>query len=86
MSSYIGYVICLVDTTNKANIINWSLIICKWVTRSVLAAKLYGMANEFDIRIMIKATLEKIFGSIIPLILYTNSKSLYDFLIKLDTI
>ena len=85
MSSKIGYIICLVDVTNKANIIHWSSIKCKKVTRSVLVAKLYGITHRFDIGAVIKAILGKILGSAVPLILYTDSKSLYDCLIKLGT-
>ena len=83
MSSQIGYVICLADVTNKANIIHWSLIKCKRVTRSVLAAELYRMVYGFDIGAVIKATLGKILGSDVLLILCSDSKSLYDYLVKL---
>lgn len=85
-SSQIGFVITLVDDSNKANIIHWSSIKCKRVTRSVLASELYGMAHGFDIGATIKSTVEKILQiDILPLILCTDSKSLFDCLVKLGT-
>lgn len=85
LSSQIGFVICLADSTNKANIIHWSFIKCKRVTRSVLAAELYGMAHGFDLGTVIKATLSRLLQCNIPLILCTDSKSLYDCLVRLKT-
>ena len=79
----IGYVICLANTTNKANIIHLFLIKYKLVICSVLADKLYEMVYGFNIGAVIKTTLEKLLGFATPQILCTNLKSLYDCLVKL---
>jgi hypothetical protein len=84
-SSQIGFVIALTDKNNDANIIHWSSIKCKRVTRSVLASELYGMAHGFDHGAVIKATIEKILQTSLPLVLCTDSKSLYEYLVKLGS-
>ena len=84
-SSQIGYVVCLTDKTGTANLIHWSSIKCKRVIKSVLASELYVMSHVFDIETVIKATVEKILGIHISLILCIDSKSLYDYLVRLRT-
>lgn len=85
LSSQIGYVIVLADTTNKANIIHCSSIKCKRVTRSILASELYAMAHGFEVGAVIKSTVEKILDIVLPMVVCTDSKSLYDCLVKLGT-
>ena len=58
--SQIRYIIALSDATKKANIVHWSSVKCKRVTRSVLASELYGMAHGFDIGVAIKSIIDKI--------------------------
>src|SRR5437588_11150560 len=60
LSLQIRFVIVLMDQNQTTNIIHWSLIKCKRVTRSILASELYALAHGFDIRAMIKLTIEKI--------------------------
>lgn len=85
LSSQIGYVIALADDNNNANIIHWSSLKCKRVTRSVLASELYSVAHGFNVAVVLKATIEQILDLKQPLllILCTDSKSLYDCLVKL---
>ena len=44
------------------------------------------MIHEFDIGVIIKVILKKILKSVISLILYIDSKFLYDYLVKLSII
>ena len=86
LSSQIRFVIVLTDQNQTTNIIHWSLIKCKRVTRSVSASKLYTLAHGFNIRAVIKLIIKKILQiNTLLLILCTDSKSLYDCLVKLGT-
>ena len=93
LSSQIGYVIALTNeqqldesTINiSANIIHWSSTKCKRVTRSVLASELYAIVAGFDIATTLQSTIKGIIQAKIPLILYTDSYSLYDCIIRLGT-
>ncbi|KHJ32521.1 hypothetical protein EV44_g3645 [Erysiphe necator] len=78
MSSQIRYVIVMVDDNNTANLLHWSSIKCKLITRSVLASELYAMVHGFDMGIAIKTTICAMLGRQIPLYLCTDSQSLYD--------
>jgi len=51
----------------------------------VLALELYSIAYGFNIGATIKSTIDKILQVNLPLILYTDSKSLYDCLVRLGT-
>jgi hypothetical protein len=83
--SQIDYVICLIDDVH-INLIHWSSIKCKRVIKSVLAVELYVMINDFDVKAIIKSIIERMLHIFLSLILLTDSKSLYDCLVKLDTI
>jgi hypothetical protein len=43
------------------------------------------MAHGFDIRASVKSTIDKMLGIELPLVVYTDSKSLYECLVKLGT-
>jgi hypothetical protein len=55
------------------------------MTRSVLAIELFAMIHDFDVDSMLKATLTKMLDVVVLLILATNSKFLYDCLVRLRT-
>jgi hypothetical protein len=85
LSSQIGHVLVLADGTGRANILHWSSTKCKRVTRSVLASELFGMAHGFDIGASAKSTIDRVLEIDLPLVLCTDSKSLYECLVKLGT-
>jgi hypothetical protein len=51
----------------------------------VLASELYGIAHGFDITSAIKSTIKGMLQINLPLVICTDSKSLYDCLVKLGT-
>ncbi|RYC58587.1 hypothetical protein CHU98_g7622 [Xylaria longipes] len=100
MTSQLGFVIILAvetrtkDSTNldfeiKSNIVHWNSSKYKRVTRSVLASELYGMVSGFDSTIALRTTIQKVMEALnlppIPAVLCSDSKSLYDCLVKLGT-
>ncbi|EDU43145.1 predicted protein [Pyrenophora tritici-repentis Pt-1C-BFP] len=97
LSSQLGYLLILANESSRqdstfdirGNVIHWSSTKCKRVTRSVLASETYGMVSGVDIAIAILTTLKMITGRLglppIPLIVCTDSYSLYECLVKLGT-
>ena len=55
--SQISFVIVLIDRNQSVNVLYWSSIKYKRVTRSVLASELYALAHSFDIGAVIKSTI-----------------------------
>ena len=84
-TSQIGFVIIITDNSGSANIVYWSSIKYKRVTRSVLAFKLYTMAHRFNHGAVLKSIIKKILQVELLLIFYTDSKSLYKCLVKLGS-
>jgi hypothetical protein len=64
--------------------LHWSSIKCKRITRSVLTVELFAMIHDFDVDSVLKAILTKMLDTFISLILATDSKSLYDCLVRLE--
>jgi hypothetical protein len=56
------------------------------MTRNVLVVELYEMSHDFNVNLMLKAILTKMFDILISFILYIDFKSFYDCLIRLRMI
>jgi hypothetical protein len=98
LSSQLGFLIVLgteqrtkdsYDFKITGNIVHWNSSKCKRVTRSVLASELYGMVGGFDCAIALSTTINQILRTLkispIPIVLCTDSRSLYECLVKLGT-
>jgi hypothetical protein len=73
----------------SGNLFHWSSTKSKRVTRSVLASEIYGMVNGVDMAIAVKSTIDIIASRLeipaIPIVVCTDSFSLYECLVKLGT-
>jgi hypothetical protein len=97
LSSQIGYVSILGEEQEpepnvfavRGNLYHWSSTKSKRVTRNVLASEIYGMVSGVDMAIAVKATLDTILARLnlpmIPIVVCTDSFSLYECLVKLGT-
>ena len=77
------------EFTIKGNLIHYSSTKSKRVTRSVLASEIYGMVGGVDMAIAINTTIRMISGQLgfppTPIVVCTDSYSLYECLVKLGT-
>jgi hypothetical protein len=57
----------------------------KRVTRSILASELYSIIHGFNIGAIVKSIVNRALEIDLLLVVYIDSKSLYEYLIKLGT-
>jgi hypothetical protein len=95
-SSQLGYEVILANEVDGedsfeiyGNMIDWKSVKSQRVTRSVLASEVYGMTAGIDMAYAIGSTLNMITKQLglptIPVIVCTDSYSLYECLVKLGT-
>jgi hypothetical protein len=84
-SSQIGYVIVLADGSNNCNLLHWSSIKYRWITRSIIASELYAMGYGFDYACVLKHTLDNMLNTAVLIVIYIDSFLLYECLVKLGT-
>lgn len=99
LSSQIGYTVVLAneiddkETTNEfrltGNLVHYSSVKCRRLTRSVLASELYGTVRGADIGLTLGSTLQLITEMLdlpkIPVIICMDSQSVYNTMVKLGT-
>jgi hypothetical protein len=74
-TSQIGYIIVLVDQTNKANVIANTSKKCRRVTRSVFASELLAPMEAFDMGAALKEQLFEILGEHVALWCIVDSRT-----------
>lgn len=84
-NSHLGFLVALADKTNSANIIPYSSFKAKRVTRSVLVADLFSLVHAFNFLSTLRMKLIGMFGRDIAMVLYTDSKSLYDGIVAINS-
>lgn len=74
---------------NIGNIIHWASSKCRRVTRSVLASEIYGLSTGFDQGFTLASTVRMVTDRLhmppIPIVVWTDSYSLYECIVKLGT-
>jgi hypothetical protein len=98
LSSQIGYVILIGNETQmgedkvkiRGNLVTWSSTKSKRITRSVLASEIYGMVAGVDAGYSMATSITQILKQLnihrlLPIIVCTDSFSLYECIVKLGT-
>jgi hypothetical protein len=82
VTSQMGYIVFLTDVSNRCAPMAYKSVKCKRVTRSVLAAEAIAFAEGFDQGYTLKNNLKESLGINVPLLMLTDSKTLFDVITK----
>ena len=82
LSSQLGFIILLCDSTNRAHIMDYSSRKSKRVVRSILGGEIYEFADGFDRAFMLRHDLETIYQTEIPLEIRTDSLQMFHVVTK----
>lgn len=85
MSSQLGILVKLMDSTGRTNVIHYSSTMTRRVPRSSLAAELFTVVQGFDMSTAIRLTLNSIFRKNFLQRIYTDSKGLYDSIVRINS-
>ena len=82
LSTQLGFIICLCDSKNNVAIISYRSYKCRRKTRSALASECHAFADAFDYSYLLKYDIEQLLQQRIPLQMFTDSKSLFDVIVR----
>lgn len=78
LKSQLGFVVTQMDAQNCAKIVHNLSFQSKRTTRSVLATELLAAVHAFDYTSTVRLVVNDIMGKNIPLVIYTDSKSIFE--------
>lgn len=84
-TSWLGFVILLSDKFQYSNVLHYTSMKSKCLTRSAIAAELFVAVMVFNYASALNMAPNAIFGRNLPLSLYIDSKSLYAAFVGINT-
>jgi hypothetical protein len=84
-SSQLGYIIFLADENGNFQPLFWCSHKSRRVTRSVLESETMALADAFDMAYALKHDIQTIIKQRVPIVIITDSLSLFDVIIKSST-
>lgn len=81
-TSQLGFIVMLSDKDSNANLLHFASYKSQRVARSVLGAEICAFADAYDMAYCVKRDLETIMERRVPLMMFTDSKSLFDVFTK----
>ena len=84
-SSKFGYLPVMDDNHDHSNFIHYSSTKTKRIFRTVLGTETISMSNSIDMEISLSHSFDGIMGYPFPIHVLTDSKTLFDFMIKSST-
>lgn len=82
-TSQLGYINTLSDEHGNRNVIQYSFRQAKRITRSVPVSELYAVSAAFNSSCSIKQFVDGLYKKRIPIVLATDSRSLFELIIGL---
>ena len=86
LSSQVSMLVVLMDKNKNASIIHYGSWKSRRVVRSPLAAEVYALTDCFDFCFTLSYDISKMLGKKIPIYLHTDSKSIFDMVMKLSNV
>lgn len=82
LSSQLGYIILLADRDGYCHVLDYSSKKSKRVVRSIMGGEVCAFMDAFDSVFALAADLEMVYGRKLEIYMYTDSKQLFDAMIK----